>query len=90
MLKTRILTAIVILAVFVPGLFFLPQFAWAVLMAVLASVAGWEWGRFMRLSAAACVGVGTLIGGLCLLLLGLNPEMVGAGSAPATSDALPL
>lgn len=90
MLKTRILTAIVMLGVFVPGLFFLPQFAWALLMAVLASVAGWEWGRFMRLSAAACVAVGALIGGLCLSLLGLNPGMVGVGTMPAISDALPL
>jgi phosphatidate cytidylyltransferase len=44
MLKTRILTAILLLAVFLPALFWLPEPYWALLMALVAAVAAWEWG----------------------------------------------
>ena len=90
MLKARVLTAIVILAIFVPALFLLPQAAWAIMMAVLASLAGWEWGRFMRIKPAACLMIGGFIAALCVLLLILNPGMLGVGAQPRLADALPL
>lgn len=90
MLKTRILTAIVMLAVFVPSLFLMPQFAWALLMTALAAVAAWEWGGFMRLAAKARLAMGGVLAALCLLLLFFNPGMLGAGLPLRLSDALPI
>lgn len=90
MLKTRVLTAIVLLAIVVPALFLLPQSGWAILMMVLASVAGWEWGRFMRLKPAACLVLGGFIAALCAGLLLVNPGMLGIGDRPRLADALPL
>jgi phosphatidate cytidylyltransferase len=62
MLKTRILTVLVLLAVFLPALFWLPTLYWAGLVALLAAVIAWEWGalagakawtpRFCRASTA--------------------------------------
>lgn len=55
MLKTRVVTALILLFVFVAALFYLPTAAWNALMVVLTFVAALEWGRFMgaeRLGAA--------------------------------------
>lgn len=90
MLRTRVITAIVMLAIFVPSLFFMNQLAWGVLMAALAAVAGWEWGGFMRLVAGKRYLMGGLIGGVCLLMLALNPAMVGAVEPSRLNDAAPL
>lgn len=90
MLKTRVITAIVMLAIFVPSLFFMPQTAWALLMAGLAAVAGWEWGGFMRLSAGTRYLIGAAVGGVCLLILAFNPAMLGAETPARLHDAMPL
>ena len=45
MLKTRILTAVVLLAVLVPALFWLPPTWWGALTLLVMSAAAWEWGR---------------------------------------------
>jgi phosphatidate cytidylyltransferase len=41
----RVITGIVMLAIFVPALFFLPAMLWAILIALVAGVAGYEWAR---------------------------------------------
>jgi phosphatidate cytidylyltransferase len=43
MLKTRILTALVLLAVFVPAAIFLPDEGWWILISAVIGVAAWEW-----------------------------------------------
>lgn len=78
MLKTRVLTAVLLLAAFIPSLFLMPQMGWAVLMAAIAGVAGWEWSGFMRLSARGRVGWGVTLSLICLLWLVLAPETLGA------------
>lgn len=50
MLKTRILTAIVLLGLFLPALFWLPLLAWAFLMLGLSLVCLREWAGFLELS----------------------------------------
>lgn len=50
MLKTRILTAIVLLGLFLPALFWLPLLAWAFLMLGLTLVCLREWAGFLELS----------------------------------------
>jgi phosphatidate cytidylyltransferase len=74
MLKTRIFTAAVLLAVFIPAMFRLPPTYWAGLMALVAAVAAWEWGALAGLST-----VGRYVfGGVQLLLLLLCVRLYGA------------
>ena len=42
MLKTRVITALVLVGVLLPSLFWLPQSAWALLTAAVIGVAAWE------------------------------------------------
>jgi phosphatidate cytidylyltransferase len=49
MLKTRALTAAVLLAVFGSALFFLPQVLWVAFSALLLGAAAWEWGALAAL-----------------------------------------
>lgn len=50
MLKTRILTAVLLLALFIPALFYLPLELWASLMMVLTLLGLQEWAGFLNLS----------------------------------------
>ncbi len=68
MLKQRIITAVVLLAVLLPALFY-PRFEpFAVVMLVLIAAAGWEWGRLNGYSQ----GVALLLGAELLALCGLS------------------
>lgn len=51
MLKTRILTALLLLVVFLCALLYLPAPAWALLCAALTGMGAWEWGQFARLTS---------------------------------------
>lgn len=73
MLKTRILTALVLLAGFLSALFLLPALGWVCFVAVVCALAAWEWGGLARLHGAgralysvtvglACLGVSLLAG----------------------------
>ncbi len=52
MLKTRVLTAAVSLAVLLSALFLLPRNGWIAFCAVLLGIAAWEWGALAGLAAA--------------------------------------
>jgi phosphatidate cytidylyltransferase len=52
MLKTRALTAAILLAVFGSALFFLPEPGWIIFCAVLLAIAVWEWGALAALKPA--------------------------------------
>jgi phosphatidate cytidylyltransferase len=47
MLKTRVITAIVLLALFIPVLFLSPTIILSLVVSILISLASWEWGRFI-------------------------------------------
>jgi phosphatidate cytidylyltransferase len=68
MLKTRVLTAAVLLAVFVSALFLLPLRGWMVFCALLLGAAAWEWTTL-----AALAPVGRLIYAGVLILLFVWP-----------------
>ena len=71
MLKTRILTALVLLGLFLPALFYLPMIAWAGLMMALTLLCLREWAGFLMWSPQATriyLAVSALLG---LSLLGL-------------------
>jgi len=48
MLRTRVITALVMLAVFATALFSFPPQAWLVFVSTVVGVAGWEWGGLCR------------------------------------------
>ena len=52
MLKTRIITALVILSIMLIALFAFPQWAWGLFILVVALAACWEWSRFCSLASA--------------------------------------
>ncbi len=86
MLKQRILTAIVLLSVFLGALFFAPQPLWLLLAVLVCAGGAWEWGGlagFKRSGRAAlAVGFGLLCSGLGLWW-GLHldePESVAHGA----------
>ncbi len=53
MLKTRVLTAVVLLAVLVSALFLLPSSGWIVFCALFLAIAAWEWGALAALAAVS-------------------------------------
>jgi phosphatidate cytidylyltransferase len=67
MLKQRIITAIVLLAILLPALFWPSPLPFAVVTLVLIAAGGWEWGRLNGLSQGASVG----LAGACLALCAL-------------------
>lgn len=66
MLKQRVITAVLLLAVLLPALFSRPVWPFAVLSIVVVAAAGWEWGRLNGLgfTPAAAMGLGIAI--VCL------------------------
>jgi phosphatidate cytidylyltransferase len=72
MLKTRVLTAIVLLGLFLPALFWLPMMWWAGVMLLLTLVCLHEWAGFLQLSplqTRTYLALSTVIGvGLLTLL----------------------
>ena len=52
MLKTRVITALLLLPIILIALFLFPDWVWGVFTLGIAIVACWEWGRFCQLSKA--------------------------------------
>lgn len=73
MLKTRIITAVILVAAFLPLLFMSSNMTWAVLMLALSLLAIYEWGQLVGLSPITSVTYTLLcglLGGLMLQLMG--------------------
>ncbi|WP_269629611.1 phosphatidate cytidylyltransferase [Pelomonas sp. BJYL3] len=79
MLGTRIITAIVLLAILLPALFAGSPWPFAAVTLVLIAAGGWEWGRLNGLAQPASLLMGGALAGLCLFTL-LGP---GLASLPA-------
>lgn len=67
MLKQRVITAVVLLALLLPALFYPEPWPFVALMLLLIAAAGWEWGRLNGLSGAAAWGLGFVTLAVCLL-----------------------
>src|SRR5712691_3191539 len=76
MLKTRVLTAAVLLAVFLSALFLLPRNGWIAFCALLLGIAAWEWGALAALAAAGRSIYTAFVIGLFVL-----PEVLEASRA---------
>ncbi|MFM2450168.1 MAG: hypothetical protein RIS44_2618 [Pseudomonadota bacterium] len=79
MLRQRIITALVLLAVLLPAVFSALTWPFAILSLLMIGAAGWEWGRLNGLSQMPALGVGFL-----LALAGLVAWWLGwVGRAPS-------
>lgn len=67
MLKQRIITAVIMLAILLPALFYNSPTPFCAIALFLIAAAGWEWGRLNACSQA----VSLALGGLLVLLCGL-------------------
>lgn len=75
MLKTRILTAVVLLAVLLPEIFATSPWPFAWVTVLMMAAAGWEWCRLNGLPGVGALIGGGLLGGACvatLLTLGIT------------------
>lgn len=88
MLKTRILTALALLAVLLPTLFRAPHWLWVVAGTVIVTAAAWEWGGLLKASATKQKGFAALTALLCLILAILDPAGVGFHAEGATQYAV--
>lgn len=77
MLKTRIITAVLLFIAFFSALVFLPQSGWVIFASLVAAVAAWEWGALMKLRSTSCVMIGVLFALVCLLVTILEPAALG-------------
>lgn len=90
MLRTRIITAAVLLALLLPTLFWASDTVFAVAMGILASAAMWEWARLAGFKSVAALGwallwlmsAGALLGVMHAsgagLSLNMRPILIGA------------
>lgn len=78
MLKTRVITAIVLLAVFLPVTLFAPVGAFGALIAFVVVFAAWEWARLLKLG-----GAGPVLYALVAALGLVTSTRVGIGTEPA-------
>lgn len=65
MLKQRVITALVLLAVLLPALFAPVAWPFALVTLVMIGAAGWEWGRLNGASFAGSLGMGALLSAAC-------------------------
>ncbi len=72
MLKTRVITALVLLAAFLAALFWLPPPAWAAFAGLLVVPAAWEWARLTKLRPGACGLYVLAVAAICAALFGLT------------------
>ncbi|MBS1140701.1 MAG: Phosphatidate cytidylyltransferase [Proteobacteria bacterium] len=81
MLKTRVITALVLMALLLPSLFYSSQATWALLVAGFIGIAAWEWGALLGWSLIGRVVLGLVTGLLCVFLSIADPNAIGAGEA---------
>lgn len=81
MLKTRVITALVLIGLLLPAIFLLSATAWAYLVAAFIGIAAWEWGALLGWRELPRRLLGLITAVLCALLAYLNPEALGASGA---------
>ena len=81
MLKQRIITAVLLLAVLLPALFAAALWPFALLVLLMIGAAGWEWGRLNGLGSVAALALGGLIAGGGLVAYALGWPGAAPGSA---------
>ena len=70
MLKTRVITALVILPIVLVALFAFPRWGWAGFALAIMAAAAWEWRRFSNMKAGAAM--------VYYVLLAASAALIGA------------
>ena len=86
MLKTRIITAVLLVLTFSFALFLLPAEAWAIFGTLIATLASWEWGALVGFDRRPRLLMAILTAIACSLLLAFGPNVFGFGNAPFDAD----
>jgi phosphatidate cytidylyltransferase len=66
MLKQRVITAVILLAILLPALFWRTPEPFLVVALVLIAAGGWEWGKLNQLGQGASLALGAVTLALCL------------------------
>jgi phosphatidate cytidylyltransferase len=85
MLRTRIITAVLLLVVFLLALFTLPPIGWAVFATLVSAVAAWEWGGLMRFRSPTRLSIGVALALVCSVIGFWQPAALGITSGFADS-----
>ncbi len=88
MLKARIITAVVLLFVFITVLFFLPFAAWVGFATLIALLAAWEWGGLMGGGETTRCWLALALCAICLSALVAAPSLLGLADDGASLDLL--
>ena len=67
MLKQRVITALLLLAILIPAVLHPAAEVFGIVALVLIAAGAWEWGKLNHLSHAASIGAGLLCAVVCLL-----------------------
>lgn len=78
MLKIRVVTAVVLLAVFLPVTFIAPAGLFGALVALVVVLAAWEWGRLLKLPGLGSIAYAVVAALALLASLRFAPGMHGA------------
>ena len=68
MLKTRVITALVLLVAFLAALFLLPPPAWAAFAGLLLMPAAWEWAKLVGFRSKGCIAYVLAVVAICAVL----------------------
>ncbi len=77
MLRERVITALVLLALLIPAVMARSPLPFALLTIVLIGAAGWEWARLCGLPRAAAIASGVLLGLACAAIAPLGGGIGG-------------
>src|SRR5438034_638607 len=83
MLKTRVMTAAVLLAGFVSALYLLPRNGWVAFCAVFLGLSAWEWGALAALAAVGRLIYSTFLVGFFVLPGILEASAANGSYSPA-------
>ena len=65
MLRQRVITAIILLAILLPAMFYTTPVPFCAVALVLLAAGGWEWGRLNACSSPVSILLGLAVAGLC-------------------------
>jgi phosphatidate cytidylyltransferase len=82
MLRERVITALVLLALLIPAVMATSPLPFSLLTIVLIAAAGWEWGRLCGLPRAGAIASGVVLGLACLSIAPLGGG-IGGVAVPA-------
>jgi phosphatidate cytidylyltransferase len=87
MLRTRVITALVLLVLFLAALLWLSPRAWAAFAGLLVAPAAWEWSKLIKLRPVACGLYVVLVAAVCASLFALAQGNAAAGQRGAQNAA---